>query len=127
MRFCVLRHTDACDYAWWNRAHDHHVLGKRYIKDNWLRCGNDPDDLDRALGDQRNLVPLCHRHHHRIEQGWDRPLLAEILRAKLPELVTFASEIGMLAGLERELRLYGLALDLEGSEHGERTPDTASQ
>ena len=60
------------------------------------------------MADERNLIALCRRHHHRITHGWDRDLLAPVLAEQLPDLITFAADYRIKGALDHELRLYGL-------------------
>lgn len=79
----------------------HHLIPKREIRSRYKTIGRQyidpPFPLTVALADERNLVPLCHMHHGRVEMR-----RTYIVRAQLPDgLEEFAAALGLGWYLDR--------------------------
>lgn len=79
----------------------HHVVSRQRIRRRWnglhaehRRGGPEPWGLMGALGDERNLVPVCVFHHGQVEQ---KLLYITVLPDPVRE---FAREYGFEADLE---------------------------
>lgn len=71
----------------------HHVIRQQVIR---REVGS--GEVERALGDPRNLVPVCRWHHERLT---NRVVLLDPTMA--PDVYAFARDYGLTEKLKREL------------------------
>lgn len=77
-------------------------LRKRWERARYLGTGALAEATWTAvLGDERNLLPLCRRHHHRVTHGFDL-----VPWHKLPLIGEFATEYELVTELDRERRRF---------------------